>query len=137
MTGPVFPEDSWVQVRYPLTSEQEHADRAAWPWLPGWVVSVCGPDEWEICVQAPELATWHDGDAWYPVCFRDSSEIRLPEAQAELEWPDGPELEAQWVRLVWRDWLTCRVDGWAATGACWLLLFRAGARRALDGVADR
>jgi integrase len=23
-----------------------------------------------------------------------------------------------WVRLVWRDWLTCRVDGWAAaTGA--------------------
>jgi len=23
MTGPVFPEDSWVQVRYPLTSEQE------------------------------------------------------------------------------------------------------------------
>ena len=28
MTGPAFPEDSWVQVRYPLTSEQEHADRA-------------------------------------------------------------------------------------------------------------
>jgi hypothetical protein len=37
-----------VQVRYPLTREQEHADRAGWPWLPGWVVSVCGPDEWEI-----------------------------------------------------------------------------------------
>ena len=34
-----FPEDSWVEVRYPLTSEQEHGDRAAWPWLPGWVVS--------------------------------------------------------------------------------------------------
>ena len=48
MTGPVLPEDSWVQVRYPLTREQEHADRAGWPWLPGWVVSVCGPDEWEI-----------------------------------------------------------------------------------------
>jgi hypothetical protein len=62
MTGPVFPEDSWVEVRYPLTREQEHADRAAWPWLRGWVVSVCGPDEWEICVQAPELATWHDGE---------------------------------------------------------------------------
>ena len=28
MAEPAFPEDSWVQVRYPLTSEQEHADRA-------------------------------------------------------------------------------------------------------------
>ena len=51
----VFPEDSWVQVRYPLTSEQEHADRAGWPWLPGWVVasaarmsgrSACRPRNW-------------------------------------------------------------------------------------------
>ena len=40
MTGPLFPEDSWVQVCYPLTREQEHADRTGWPWLPGWVVSV-------------------------------------------------------------------------------------------------
>jgi hypothetical protein len=95
MTGPVFPEDSWVQVRYPLTKEQEHGDRAAWPWLPGWVAAECGPGEWEICVRAPELATWHEGEAWYPVCFRDSSEIRLPEAQAALEPPAGPELEAQ------------------------------------------
>jgi hypothetical protein len=31
MTGPAFTEDSWVQVRYPLTCEQEQADRAAWP----------------------------------------------------------------------------------------------------------
>jgi hypothetical protein len=66
MTGPVFPEDSWVEVRYPLTSEQRDTDRAAWPWLLGWVVSVCGPDEWEICVQAPELAIQHEGEAWYP-----------------------------------------------------------------------
>ena len=95
MTGPVVPEDSWVQVRYPLTSEQEHAGRAEWPWLPGWVVSVCGPDEWEICMQAPELATWHEGEDWYPTCFRDSSEIRLPEAQADLDRSAGPDLEAQ------------------------------------------
>ena len=95
MTEPVFPEDSWVQVRYPLTREQEHADRAGWPWLPGWVVSVCSPDEWEICVQAPELAIQHDGEDWYPTCFRDSSEIRLLVAQADLEWLAGPELEAQ------------------------------------------
>jgi len=97
MTGPVFPQDSWVEVPYPLTRDQEHADRAAWPWLPGpgWVVSVCGLDEWEVCVQAPELATQHDGEDWYPTCFRDSSEIRLPEAQADLDWLAGPELEAQ------------------------------------------
>jgi len=95
VTGPVFPEDSWVQVRYPLTSEQEHGDRAGWPWLPGWVVARCGPDEWEICVQTPDLATWHDGEAWYPVCFRDASEIRTPQAQADVGRPGGPELEAQ------------------------------------------
>jgi hypothetical protein len=95
MIGPTFPEDSWVEVRYPLTREQEHADRAMWSWLPGCVVSVCGPDEWEICVQALDLATSHDGGAWYPTCFRDSSEIRLPEAQEDLECPTGPELEAQ------------------------------------------
>ena len=78
-----FPEDSWVEVRYPLTREQEHADRDAWPWLPGWVVSVCGPDEWQICVQAPELATQDEGETWYPVCFRDASELRSPDAEPE------------------------------------------------------
>ena len=46
-------------------------------------------------MQAPELATWHDGEAWYPTCFRDSSEIRLPEAQAGLDRAAGPELEAR------------------------------------------
>ena len=51
-----FPDDSEVEVRYPLTPEQEAGDRAAWPWLPGRVVQQCGPDEWQICVQAPELA---------------------------------------------------------------------------------
>ena len=29
MTDTQFPEDSWVQVRYPLTAEQERGDRAA------------------------------------------------------------------------------------------------------------
>jgi hypothetical protein len=95
MTGPVFPEDSWAQVRYPLTSEYEHTDRAGWPWLPGWVASIWRPDEREICVQAPGLATWHDGEDWYPACFRDSSEIRLPEAEADLDWPPGAELGPQ------------------------------------------
>jgi hypothetical protein len=88
-----FPQDSWVEVRYPLGSEQEHEDRAEWPWLPGWVVSRCGPDEWEICVQVPALARQEDrtpapegtaaDEAFYPVCFRDSSEIRVPETEPE------------------------------------------------------
>jgi hypothetical protein len=95
MTEPVFPEDSWVEVHYPLTSEQKNADRDVWPSLPGWVVAQCGRDGWEICVQAPELATWYEGEAWYPVCFRDSSEIRLPEAQADPERSARPELEAR------------------------------------------
>jgi hypothetical protein len=79
-----FPDDSWVEVRFPLTTEQEHGDRAAWPWLPGWVVSQCSPDEWVICVQAPELAVEDQGEATYPVCFRDSSELRPPEAEPEV-----------------------------------------------------
>ncbi len=79
-----FPEESWVEVRYPLTSEQEHGDREAWPWLPGWVVSQCGPGEWEICVQAPELAIPDaEGEANYPVCFRDASELRPQPAEPE------------------------------------------------------
>ena len=78
-----FPEESWLEVRYPLTSAQEHADRAAWPWLPGWVVGVCGPDEWEICVQAAELARQYEGETVYPTCFRDASELRSLDAEPE------------------------------------------------------
>ena len=95
MTGPVFPEDSWVEVRYPLTREQKNADRGGVAVAARLGGRRCGPDEWEICVQAPELATWHEGEAWYPVCFRDSSEIRLPQRTGGLEPPTGPELEAQ------------------------------------------
>jgi hypothetical protein len=82
--GARFREDSWVEVRYPLTPEQEYGDRAAWPWLPGWVVAECGPGEWEVCVQAPEVAMEHQGETVYPVCFRDASELRAPEPEAEL-----------------------------------------------------
>ena len=84
MTDVQFPEDSWVEVRFPLTAEQERGDRDAWPWLPGWVAAECGPDEWEICVQAPELGFERDGETCYPTCFRESSELRpAPEPGAE------------------------------------------------------
>jgi hypothetical protein len=84
-----YPEDSRVEVRYPVTAGQE---RDAWPWLPGRVVSICGPGEWEICVQAPELAVEHEGEPVYPVCFRDSSELRIPGAEPVIE--AEPEIEA-------------------------------------------
>jgi hypothetical protein len=82
-----------VETRYPLTVEQARGPRDSWPWLPGWVAEVCGPDEWFIVVQARELAVLEDGtppmdtpdeELFYPGCFRESSEIRpAPEPEAE------------------------------------------------------
>ena len=56
MTGPVFPEDSWVEVQYPLTREQEHGDRAAWPWLPGWIAGLVLLYALRFALAAPETA---------------------------------------------------------------------------------
>jgi hypothetical protein len=82
-----FPGDSAVEVRYPRTRQEQAGDRAAWPWLPGTILSQCGPDEWRVCVEARELATLEDGspapagtaggDLFFPCCFRDATEIRL------------------------------------------------------------
>ncbi len=81
-----FPDDSLVEVRYPRDLQEELGDRAGWPWLPGSILSQCGPDEWHVCVEACELATLDDGspapggtadrELLYPCCFRDASEIR-------------------------------------------------------------
>jgi hypothetical protein len=83
-----FPDDSPVEIRYPRSKQEEHGDRSAWPWLPGSIVYQCGPDEWYVCVEAPEVLVAADGrpvrdgawpdDVFYPCCFRDSSEIRPP-----------------------------------------------------------
>jgi len=82
-----FPDDSLVEVRYPRTRQEELGDRSGWPWLPGSILSQCGPDEWHVCAEALELATLDDGipapaatadgDLFFPCCFRDASEIRL------------------------------------------------------------
>ena len=87
-----FPDDSLVEVRYPRDRQEERGDRSAWPWLPASIVSQCGPDEWQVCVQARELATLEDGspasdgmadeDLFFPCCFRDASEI-LPVTDGE------------------------------------------------------
>jgi len=83
-----FPDDSRVEVRYPRTRQEEHGDRATWPWLPGSIVEQCGPDEWRVCVEDRGVAVLRDGrpaprntasrNLYYPMCFRDSSEIRRP-----------------------------------------------------------
>ena len=84
MTGPEdndgrFPDEAPVLTPYPLTPEQAHGDRAAWPWLRGWIVSQCGPDEWEVCVQEPALAHLDDGT---------------------IPPPGTPEDECQWLLAV-------------------------------------
>jgi hypothetical protein len=56
-----FPDDSRVEVRYPRTRQEEHGDRAAWPWLPGSIVEQCGPDEWRVCVEDRGVAVLRDG----------------------------------------------------------------------------
>jgi hypothetical protein len=81
-----YPDGCDVLVKYPLTKQAEHGGRSAWPWLPGWIVSRCGPDEWEICVETPELAIEHDGETVYPCCYRDSSKI-----QARRDPDDFPQ----------------------------------------------
>ena len=83
-----FPDESRVEVRYPRTRQEERGDRAAWPWLPASVVERCGPDEWRVCVEDRGVAVLRDGrparrntasrNLYYPMCFRDSSEIRRP-----------------------------------------------------------
>ncbi len=81
-----FPNDSLVEVRYPRTGPEELGDRSEWPWLPGSILSQCGPDEWHVWIDVRELATLEDGspapagtadeDLFFPCCFRDASEIR-------------------------------------------------------------
>ncbi len=46
------PEDAPVLARYPLPGQHD-SDRETRPWPPGTVVTVCGPDEWQILVEDP------------------------------------------------------------------------------------
>jgi hypothetical protein len=86
--------DKAVEVRFPATAEQaQQGDREAWPWLPGWIAEVCGPGEWQVVVQAPGLGHTEageipapgvpDDELFFPACFRDASEIREPQPEAE------------------------------------------------------
>ena len=85
--GLAFADDMAVEVRFPRNEEEERGDRNAWPWLPGTIVQQVGPDEWQVCVEDISVAVWEDGSKptprtpqhklFYPLCFRDASEIKL------------------------------------------------------------
>jgi len=87
MSTTMFDRETPVLVRFPITREQHDGDRDAWPWVSGWIVSQCGPDESEVCLQHPALAVMDDGtipppgtsdeECNFPCCYRDASEIRL------------------------------------------------------------
>jgi hypothetical protein len=82
-----FAEDDAALVKYPRSKDEERGDRADWPWLPGTILEQCGPDEWQVCVEDMSVAVREDGSKptprtpknklFYPLCFRDSSEIKL------------------------------------------------------------
>ncbi len=89
-----YPDDSGVQVRFPLPASPQEG-REQWPWLPGTVEQQCDPDEWLITIEDRSVATQQGGspardgtpdeDLWFPGCYRDSSEIRQPEAGVQRE----------------------------------------------------
>jgi hypothetical protein len=91
LPGGQLVEDTPVLVRYPRTPEQVRGDRTNWPWLPGTIVQQCGPDEWQVCVEDISVAVRKDGskptprtpqhNLYYPLCFRDASEIKLRSAR--------------------------------------------------------
>ncbi|GAA1024675.1 hypothetical protein Aple_103640 [Acrocarpospora pleiomorpha] len=89
--GDQFPDDAPVLVRYPLPGA-DPMDRSTWAWLPGSILSQCGPDEWSVLVEVPAPAipdpSVSNSDApenmLYPTCFRDASELR-PATAAEWE----------------------------------------------------
>ena len=81
-----FPDDSPVWVWYPPDASTPCPPRETWAWLPGSVLEQSTSSEWQIVVEVRELATLQDGspapagtpdkDLYYPICFRDDSEIR-------------------------------------------------------------
>ncbi|MBW6432709.1 hypothetical protein KZ829_03010 [Actinoplanes hulinensis] len=75
-----FPDDADVKVRYPLTDRQVDAGRTVWPWVTGYIVGQCGPDEWDVCVDGADPVDHDvDGEPLYPLVFRDASELHLTE----------------------------------------------------------
>ena len=121
-TTTAVPRREPVEVRYPRSKQEEKGDRAAWSWLPGSILEQCGPDEWYVCVQVPELAILRDGrkpprgtpsrKLYYPCCFRDSSEIRRHRTGAARE-AGGPVSGDRLIRVATAA-VVCAVAAFAA-----------------------
>jgi hypothetical protein len=101
-----FPDDSPVLVWFPLPDANSH-DRSSWSWLPGSILSQCGPDEWHVVVEVPALAepdpSIPNGDApenlVYPACFRDATELRAVHRLVRpAEQRVGQRLGSRWAR---------------------------------------
>jgi len=81
-----FEEGTPVLVKYPAPGMTHLTPRETWPWMPGVIEEVCGPDEWLVAVEDRSVATTEDGsaapdnaddaDVWFPMCFRDHTEIQ-------------------------------------------------------------
>lgn len=81
-----FPAGAMVLIRYPAPGMNAADTRDAWPWWLGSVECQGAPDEWQILVMGrvlgmdafgqPAPAGTPDEEMYFPLCFRDSSEIR-------------------------------------------------------------
>ena len=78
-----FPDGLAVLTPFPITDEEIAGGRDSWPWVTATVNAQVGDDEWELVITAEEAVTDDDGTPYYPVVFRDSSEIRLPDPGVE------------------------------------------------------
>jgi hypothetical protein len=78
-----YPDGLAVLAKFPVTDQEIEGGREAWPWTAATIVYQCGPDEWQLVITAPEAVTDDDGTPYYPVVFRDASEIRLPDPTVE------------------------------------------------------
>jgi hypothetical protein len=85
-----FPDDSDVEIRYPLTDDQ--TERAAWPWVAGWIAGQCGPNEWDIVVEGAGRTSYDDnGEPLYSAAYHDASEIRPAAARSVTDHDAGDE----------------------------------------------
>jgi hypothetical protein len=78
-----FPDGLAVLTPFPITDEEIAGPRSGWPWVTAIIDSQVGPDEWGLVITDPEAVTDDDGTPYYPVVFRDASEIRLPDPSVE------------------------------------------------------
>jgi hypothetical protein len=72
-----YPDDSIVEVRFPLTQAQSEGPRELCPWVRGTVIGQGDRNEWHVVMDGEEsLGEEENGEIYYPACFRGLTEIR-------------------------------------------------------------